>query len=364
MRHHRRNNAATILTSTRFSFSMICASLTASGESGEGGAGAVEEGDADDAAPRSAASGPEDDFDFDPPPPPPPPPPPMSPMPTNAAEFVRMRAHEERRLAAQADAVIGMPLRFAAFNDDVLANRTTSRSAERALPLHIAAAVHSARSAYLPAYRGGVTIVTNRSALWSHSPVVWRCVPRRRDAPPLSATTTIAPTMSSNRTAPARSSSGGGTDEGVVAGAVAGVVLLLTGALWFYRRSNDSETKPSGGVDSLPEPKLEPLSVKAQPEEEATVLSVAPEAEETLPAQLPPPPATGWFAAEPEGEAMAPEHEPASFAPEASSLPPGHVSGAEAAMMMAAGEPPPQPGSWFSGAAPEPEPEFEPEPEA
>ena len=40
---------------------------------------------------------------------------------------------------------------------------------------------------------------------------------------------------------------------------------------------------------------------------------------------------------------MAAEHEPASFAPEASSLPPGHVLGAEAAMMMAAGEPPPQP---------------------
>ena len=92
-----------------------------------------------------------------------------------------LQAAAEAPLAAQADAVIGMPLRFAAFNDDVLANRTTSRSAERALPLHIAAAVHSARSAYLPAYRGGVTIVTNRSALWSHSPVVWRCVPLARN---------------------------------------------------------------------------------------------------------------------------------------------------------------------------------------
>ena len=93
-------------------------------------------------------------------------------------------------------------------------------------------------------------------------------------------------------------------------------------------------------------------------------VTVAPEAEEspqeTLAEEPPAPPAQGWFtaAAEPEGE---PESAP--FAPEASSLPPGHVSGAEAAMMMAAGEPPPQPGSWFSGAAPEPEPEFEPEPE-
>ena len=142
----------------------------------------------------------------------------------------------------------------------------------------------------------------------------------------------------------------------IIGGVVGAAVLLLAvGALWFYRRNKGSEAKPSA-VDSPPPPRLVPL--KARPEEEATVLSVAPEAEETLPAQ--PPPATGWFAAEPEGEAMAPEHEPASFAPEASSLPPGHVSGAEAAM-MAAGEPPPQPGSWFSGAAPEPEPEFEPE---
>ena len=152
---------------------------------------------------------------------------------------------------------------------------------------------------------------------------------------------------------------------GPIIGAVVGAVLLLAvGALWFYRRSKHSETKPSGGIDSPPELKLEPLE---KSEEEATVLSVAPEAEETrseTSVEQPPPPAKSWFwRAEPEGEAMAPEHEPASFAPEASSLPPGHVSGAEAAM-MAAGEPPPQPGSWFSGAAPEPEPEFEPEPEA
>ena len=144
----------------------------------------------------------------------------------------------------------------------------------------------------------------------------------------------------------------------IISGVVGAVLLLAVGALCFYRRTKASETKPSG-VDSPPPPKLVPL--KARPEEEATALSVAPEAEETLPAQ--PPPAKGWFAAEPEGEPMAPEHEPASFAPEASSLPPGHVSGAEAAMMTA-GEPPPQPGSWFSGAAPEPDLEFEPEPEA
>ena len=38
----------------------------------------------------------------------------------------------------------------------------------------------------------------------------------------------------------------------------------------------------------------------------------------------------------------------------------GRAWGAEAATLLAAGAPP-QPGSWFSGAAPEPEPEFEPE---
>ena len=150
---------------------------------------------------------------------------------------------------------------------------------------------------------------------------------------------------------PSSSSGGsGGADMGPIIGAVVGVFLLLAvGALWFYRRHKGSEAKPSALERLDSPPNLMPL--KALPEGEATVLSVAPEAEETLPAQ--PPPATGWFAAEPEL---------ASFAPEASSLPPGHVSGAEAAM-MAAGEPPPQPRSWSSGAAPEPEPEFEPEPE-
>ena len=176
-------------------------------------------------------------------------------------------------------------------------------------------------------------------------------------APTRRSSTTVAPGSSSSS---GSSGGSGGAGMGPIIGAVVGVLLLLAvGALWFYRRKKGSETEPSA-VDSPSPPRLVP--VKALPGEETTVISVAPEAEETLPAQLPPP-ATGWFAAEPEGEAMAAEHESASFAPEASSLPPGHVSGAEAAM-MAAGEPPPQPGSWFSGAAPEPEPEFEPEPEA
>ena len=87
----------------------------------------------------------------------------------------------------------------------------------------------------------------------------------------------------------------------IIGGVVGAVLLLAVGALWFYRRNKGSEAKPSA-VDSPPPPKLVPL--KARPEEEATVLPVAPEAEETLPARSAA--AKGWFAAEPEGEAESP----------------------------------------------------------
>ena len=63
--------------------------------------------------------------------------------------------------------------------------------------------------------------------------------------------------------------------------------------------------------------------------------------------------------------------ETAEFAQEAASLPPGHVSGAEAAALMAEGEPPPQPSagwgsrfaSWRAVEEPPPPPEAELEPE-
>ena len=80
-------------------------------------------------------------------------------------------------LAAQAVAAAGMSLELTAFEDDAIANRTPSLSAMRRLPLRTAAAVHGAPRAFQPAYRGGVTVVTNRSSLWPHSLVVWRCVP-------------------------------------------------------------------------------------------------------------------------------------------------------------------------------------------
>jgi len=70
----------------------------------------------------------------------------------------------------------------------------------------------------------------------------------------------------------------------IIGGAVGAVLLLAVGALCFYRRSKGSQAKPST-VDSPPPPKLAPI--KAQPEEEATILSVAPEAEENFPELAP-----------------------------------------------------------------------------
>ena len=115
--------------------------------------------------------------------------------------------------------------------------------------------------------------------------------------PTLAPSTTVAPGSSSS------SGGSGGAEMGPIIGGAVGAALLLlaVGALWFYRRNKGSEAKPSA-VDSPPPPKLVPL--KARPEEEATVLSVAPEAEETLPARSAA--AKGWFAAEPEGEAEPP----------------------------------------------------------
>jgi len=136
------------------------------------------------------------------------------------------------------------------------------------------------------------------------------------------------------------SRSSGGADVGVVVGGVVGAVLMLAvGALWFYRRSKGSETKPSG-VNSPPAP-LTPL--KARPEEEATVLSVAPEAE-----QLPPPPAKGWFAA--------PEPESAAAA----------LAAEETRSETSVEQPPQSPAkSWFWRAEPEGEPTApDPEPDA
>ena len=89
-----------------------------------------------------------------------------------------LRAAAERPLAELADDIIGMPLRLASYDDDVIANR--SSAVTEALPERLGMAVRSARHAFPSAFRGGVTIITNRSAAWP-SPIVWRCVPVSRN---------------------------------------------------------------------------------------------------------------------------------------------------------------------------------------
>ena len=86
-----------------------------------------------------------------------------------------LQAATAKPLDALAEDIIGLPLRLSAFHDDMLINRTSPLPA-RELPPKIAAAVHAARFSFRPWYRGGVTIVTNRSRRWP-TPIVWRCVP-------------------------------------------------------------------------------------------------------------------------------------------------------------------------------------------
>ena len=89
-------------------------------------------------------------------------------------------------------------------------------------------------------------------------------------------------------------------------------IMICGGCIWFARRQYLAQGR-SGGVDSPPK-RLEPP--KARPEEEAAVLSVAPEAEETRSETSVEQPAKSWFwCAEPEGEPTA--SEPESIAPKA-----------------------------------------------
>ena len=132
---------------------------------------------------------------------------------------------------------------------------------------------------------------------------------------------TVAPTV-----APTASDGGVGGDNGgdkgavaVIAGAAAAVALLLLVGVscFFYRRSKGSVAEPSG-VNSRPEPSPQPLE-EVVPAEEAAVVTVAAEAEESLRETLaeeplpqevlaeeepPPPPTKNWrpWGAEPEPE--------------------------------------------------------------
>ena len=84
-----------------------------------------------------------------------------------------LRAAAKRPLAELADEVVGMPLHLSHFDDDVLANRSSALAQQ--LPPRIAALVARAPKAFSAAYRGGVTIVSNRTKQLREQ--VFRCVP-------------------------------------------------------------------------------------------------------------------------------------------------------------------------------------------
>lgn len=76
-------------------------------------------------------------------------------------------------LKALAESITGLPLHLSHFECDVVANRTPPAYV-RELPPRVEAVVKRARRAWPYQYRGGVTILTNRT---SKGVRVWRCVP-------------------------------------------------------------------------------------------------------------------------------------------------------------------------------------------
>ena len=86
-----------------------------------------------------------------------------------------LRAAVERPLLASAEDLIGLPLHLAALDDDAIAKRTARLPSE--WPGQLANAIRRAPRAFPPAYRGGVTVITNRSSDKAWQEVVWRCAP-------------------------------------------------------------------------------------------------------------------------------------------------------------------------------------------
>ena len=137
--------------------------------------------------------------------------------------------------------------------------------------------------------------------------------PAPTSAPTFSPRPTLAPSDS-------RSSSSSGTVIPLFAWALVAVwIMICGGCIWFARRQHLAQGR-SGGVDSPPK-RLEPP--KARPEEEAAVISVAPEAEETRSEtsveQPPQSPAKSWFwraePTAPDPESIAPKAEEAEQPP-------------------------------------------------
>lgn len=93
-------------------------------------------------------------------------------MALHAAEQRPLKHYAERKL-------LGLQIASAIFDDDIIAKRKSSALRQAMFSTRIATAISNAPRAFPPAYRGGVTIVTNRTA---RGPLVWRCVPLTRNA--------------------------------------------------------------------------------------------------------------------------------------------------------------------------------------
>jgi len=155
---------------------------------------------------------------------------------------------------------------------------------------------------------------------------------------------TVAPTAAPTASGDGDGKSGGesdksGGDKGAVAviagagvAAVVALLLLLVGvSCFFYGRSKGSAAEPSG-VNSRPESYAQPPK-ELVPAEEAAVVSVAPEAEETSVEQPPPPPAkSGFRRGEPEPTA------PQSEAEKEAAPPPNYISPSPFSALRAARE--------------------------
>ena len=91
--------------------------------------------------------------------------------------YMAMKAAVTEPLDKRAERIIGLPVNLSYFYDDVLANRSSPLIEQ--LPPPVAAAVRMSKRLVPATYRGGVTIVTNRS--YRHEQV-WRCVPMAKNS--------------------------------------------------------------------------------------------------------------------------------------------------------------------------------------
>ena len=92
--------------------------------------------------------------------------------------YLAMQAATHTPLKIMAEQILGLPTRLSHFEDDILANRSSALA--RQLPATIVSLVsRQAPRAFSAAYRGGVTIVTNRSR--ARGIEIFRCVPTTKN---------------------------------------------------------------------------------------------------------------------------------------------------------------------------------------